>query len=83
MWIKKVKIGGIICGHNGGEFRKNIRDAIGENTGENNDYIFKYRKHNESVMGIGYPGVIKALDNFFGDNYSILPNSTVWYYVKN
>lgn len=73
-WFPKVKIGGIICGHDCegyyDDYSFQAKDKININLGE--DFI-RY---------LGHPGIIKALSEFFGKQYVIMPQSTIWYYFK-
>lgn len=70
IWLPKVKIGGIICGHDCqeyytklGSYKKVVDSSLLE----------------EAIPGICHPGVLKALFDVFGDNYNIVPNSSIWW----
>ncbi len=73
-WLPKLRNGGILCGHDCegyySDYLEEEKKIIQEHPGD--DYIHE----------IGHPGVIMALHEFFGKKYSIIPNSTMWYYVK-
>ena len=72
-WLPKVRHGGILCGHDCegyySQYPEEIRKVIDEHLNE--DYISRI-----------HAGVVKALHERFQDRYSIMPNSTIWYYVK-
>jgi len=74
-WLPKLKDGGVLCGHdcegNYSEYPQQIKKAIDEHLGD--DYIPDIPCH---------PGVVRALHDCFRGKYQIMPNSTVWYYVK-
>lgn len=73
-WLPKLRDGGILCGHDcegyylrySEEDKKMIEEHLGDN----------------HIQGLGHPGVIKAVYEYFQDNYSIMPNSAIWYHVK-
>ncbi len=75
LWLPKLKGGGLLCGHDCEGYypeypekaRKLIEDSLED------DYVFDIGVH---------PGVVKALYEHFGKNYSIMPDSVVWYYIK-
>jgi hypothetical protein len=74
----KIKIGGIICGHDcEGKFSElpHLKDFIESN--KDVDYT-------RDQQGYGYHcGVIKALYDFFNDEYIFHKNSIIWSKVKN
>lgn len=74
-WLPKLRDGGILCGH--------------DCEGYYSQYSEEYKKRIEEHLGDDcipdipcHPGVIKALHEYFGKNYSIVPNSTIRYYIK-
>jgi len=70
--VRKVKDGGILCGH--------------DCEGYYSQYPNQARKKIDhiDISGKSYhPGVIKALHEYFKDTHSIVPDSLVWYYIKN
>jgi len=69
-WLPKLKRGGIIAGH----------DCEIKYT-QLGIYAKEIDKHLEedAIIGICHPGVVKALYDIFRDNYSIVPNSSVWW----
>jgi predicted O-methyltransferase YrrM len=73
-WLPKLKNGGILCGHDCegyySKYPSKIQKMIDEHL--ENDYI----------PNVCHPGVVKALHDYFQEKYSIMPNSVVWYYVK-
>lgn len=70
VWLPKLKKGGIIAGHD-----------CEEKYTKFGKYIEEINKHLEedAIIGICHPGVVKALYDIFQDNYSIVPNSSVWW----
>jgi predicted O-methyltransferase YrrM len=81
-WLPKLRYGGILCGHDCegyyGQYPERIKDLIGQHIGE--DYIPNI-DHPQADPGV-HPGVVKAVYDHFGTNFGIMPNSTIWYYVK-
>ena len=73
VWYPKVKPNGIICGHDCENYYTLLTD---EQRGIVNNNLDK-----DSVTPI-HPGVIKALNDQFGDNFTIINNSIVWYKQK-
>lgn len=73
-WLPKLRDGGILCGHDCegyfSEYSDEVKRMINEHLGD--DYI----------PNVCHPGVVKALHEYFGDRYSIMPDSVVWYYIK-
>lgn len=70
MWLPKMKVGGIIAGHdceekytNFGEYTKTINEHLEE----------------DLIIGLCHPGVVKALYDIFGDDYNIVPDSSMWW----
>ncbi len=76
LWWPKVKPGGILCGHDCegyySKYAPRARERIDETRDE--DYQLDIRCHS---------GVIKALGDCFGEDYSIRYNSTIWYKRKD
>lgn len=73
-WLPKLKDGGILCGHDCegyySQYPEAMKKMIDEHLGD--DYI----------PDICHPGVIKALHDYFQDKYLIMPDSSIWYYLK-
>lgn len=73
-WLPKLKDGGILCGHDCegyySHYSEEVKKMIEEHLGD--DYI----------PGICHPGVVKTLYEYFGERFSIMPDSKVWYYIK-
>lgn len=70
MWLPKLKKGGIICGHDCeekytklGEYIKTVNEHLDEDV----------------LVGICHPGVVRALYDIFQDDYSIVPDSSIWW----
>ncbi len=72
-WWAKVKIGGIICGHD--------CEAHYTELPEEQRMVVENKIDDDFVAGL-HPGIIKTLYEQFADDYSIMPNSTVWYKQK-
>lgn len=74
-WLPKLRNSGILCGHDCegyySKYSKEAKRMIDEHLGDG--YIPALRCHH---------GVIKALHDCFQGKYSIMPNSTIWYYIK-
>lgn len=74
-WLPKLKPGGILCGHDCegyySRFPDDVRAQIDQHLTE--DYL----------PGLGHPGVMRGLHDWFDDQHSICPNSTIWYHVKS
>ena len=69
-WLPKIKKGGIVAGH----------DCEDKYT-EFGDYHKKIDEHCEedTIVGVCHAGVVKALYDTFCDDYSIIPNSSIWW----
>lgn len=74
-WLPKIRIGGILCGHDGSTSYSSQPDrairAI-ENSREV-DYLPEYQLH---------PGVTKALHDCLGDRQKLAGNTCIWYWRK-
>ena len=72
VWLPRMKVGGIICGHDCegyySKYSKKKQKEINARLGE--DYSLEDLRHS---------GVIKALFEYFGDDYVIPPNTRIWY----
>jgi hypothetical protein len=72
IWLPKVKIGGIICGHDCQEYYLDFPEEV--------DAKYKTidcgvsEKYNKQV----HFAVIKAVYDHFGDNYQIIKPSSIW-----
>jgi len=73
-WLPKLKDGGILSGHDCEgyytQYPEEVRRTINEHLGD--DYI----------SGLCHPGVVRALYDCFQDKHLIMPDSVIWYYVK-
>lgn len=69
-WLPKLKSGGIISGHD-------CEDKY-TNFGDYHKVIDQYCEQ-DVIVGMCHAGVIKALYDTFDNDYSIIPNSTVWW----
>lgn len=88
-WLPKLRNGGILCGHDCegyySEYPEEAKKIIEEHL--ENDYVsiphprkgFLGDEYNSNIC---HPGVVKALYEYFKEEYSIVPNTTVWYYQK-
>ena len=72
-WLPKVRDGGILCGHDCTGYYSKYPEEVRKMINENLEC---------SSVGDIYPGVAKALYEHFQDRYFIMPNSAVWYYIK-
>lgn len=73
-WLPKLRDGGILCGHDcTGYYSKYPEEA--------KKLIDEHLEDGEWVSGI-IPGVVKAVHDCFLGKYSIMPDSTIWYYQK-
>ena len=83
LWWPKLKVGGIMCGHDCEVFYTHLSDEEKELVNQQLDKdcipIEKITKKEKITV---HPGVIKALYDIFGENYKIFPNSTIWYCIK-
>ena len=72
-WLPKVKIDGIIAGH----------DCEG-NYASLGSFKTEIDKHCEEdvIVGICHAGVVKALFDVFGNDYTIQPDSSIWWHRK-
>ncbi len=74
-WYPKVKVGGIICGHDC-EGYYSLHTAKGKEVIDQNlavDYCPSSERHS---------GIIKALYDYFNDDYSIAEGTKIWFKVK-
>lgn len=70
IWLPKVKRGGVICGHDCQEYYTKLgsyKEVVDSHLSE------------EVIPGICHPGVTRALFDVFGDDYSIVPGSSIWW----
>ena len=71
VWLPKIKINGIICGHDCERYYTKLppskQEQINSHLGD--DYIKNFC----------HPGVIKALFNCFDDDYKIMYDTRIWY----
>ncbi len=73
-WWPKLKEGGIICGHDCEgyymDYPEEVKRKIDVSLGD--DYIPE----------TCHPGVVKALYEYFDKDFEIMPDSVVWYLIK-
>jgi predicted O-methyltransferase YrrM len=69
-WLPKLKKGGIIGGHDCEDKYTNFGDYY--------KVIDQYCEQ-DVIVGTCHAGVVKALYDTFGNDYSIIPNSTIWW----
>ena len=69
MWLPKLKKGGVISGHDCEEKYTNFADykLIDEHCEE------------DVIVGVCHAGVVKALYDTFGRDFSIIPDSSIWW----
>jgi len=87
-WLPKLKDGGVLCGHDCegyySEYSEEDKKMIEQHPGD--DCIPTLEDHTPDGEGytryICHPGVVKALHDCFHGKYSIMPHSTIWYYIK-
>ncbi len=74
-WLPKLRSDGILCGHDCegyySKYSAKVRQMIDKHLED--DYI----------PDVCHPGVVKALHDCLGEEYSIAPDSKVWYCLKN
>lgn len=69
IWWPKVKVGGILCGHDFEVFYSRCKDP----------HLIDAFLGEEFVRGMGvHPGIMKALYEFFDDTHVRVPNTRVW-----
>lgn len=73
LWWPKVKVGGILCGHDCEEYYSNLTPRIRKLIDKNLDKDFGDNMH---------CGVIRAVNDCFGRNFSIIEGTTIWYKRK-
>jgi predicted O-methyltransferase YrrM len=73
LWYKKVKKGGILCGH---DCELKFTDA-GNFTVDINAHLADI-----AIPGVCHPGVTRALFDVFQDKYDVMPDSSIWWVVK-
>ncbi len=72
-WWKKLQVGGILCGHDCEAYYPNLPE-------EARQLIDKHLE-NDYIEGIGcHPGVIRAVYDHFGDNFSLM--GRIWHVKK-
>lgn len=73
-WLPKLREGGILCGHDCegyySEYPEEVKKLIEEHLND------------DAISGI-HPGVVKALYECFGQRFSIVDDSVVWYYIHD
>ncbi|MFC1918889.1 class I SAM-dependent methyltransferase [Chloroflexota bacterium] len=87
-WLPKLRNGGILCGHDCegyySEYSEEDRKTVDENL--ETDCIPTVEDYtpctDDYTHNICHPGVLKALDDYFHGKYKMIPNSTIWYYIK-
>lgn len=74
-WYNKLKVGGVLCGH---DCEKKYTDySQKEQIIIDNHLVEDY--NNEVKC---HTGIVKALDEIFGNDYSIIPNTRIWIKIK-
>jgi len=73
-WLPKVKYGGVICGHDCEKYYSECSEGQKVQIDECLD--------DDVVHGVGHPGVIKAVYEYFGSKYRIVDGSRIWYWKK-
>lgn len=73
-WGKKLKEGGVICGHDCERYYTQLTPGEKQQVDSNPE--------TDVIPGIGHPGVIKAVYDIYGEDYIIYPGSRVWYHLK-
>ena len=71
-WIPKIKVGGIICGHDCEAYYGKGSLGLQVRLDNNLDIDFE---------GLYHAGVIKGLYEYFNDDYIIIPETRIWYKV--
>ncbi len=69
-WLPKMKVGGIICGHDCEGYYSKLSPEV--KLGFNNYLKIDF-------TGTYHAGVIKSLFDKFTDDYSIIPDTRIWY----
>jgi len=71
-WLPKVKLGGIICGHDCEQYYTKISPRLQKMVDSHlvEDYIKTENLH---------PGVVKGLYDYFQDNYNIVKDTRIWF----
>lgn len=82
-WTSKIKKGGILCGHGCSGYYSQYTDAIrgGIDSSLESDRP-AWDVGGSHLKNIGYPGLIKALHDGLQENFSIFPDSSIWYAGK-
>ena len=73
-WLPKVKVGGILCGHDCERFYLDCPDGLKQEVDEHKDEDY--------IQNSYHPGVIRALYDCFNDDYLKLKGGTIWCYSK-
>ncbi len=71
MWWPKVKVGGMLCGHDANGRWEDYTETEKETLNNNLDKDFIVSLH-------CHAGVVKALHEKFDTNFSIVPETTIW-----
>jgi predicted O-methyltransferase YrrM len=74
LWLRKVRPGGIICGHDCEDYYSLLTERGQEDIDRSLNLEYRSDIHQ-------HPGVIRGLWTTFRDDYSIMPDSSVWYKV--
>ncbi len=78
IWWPKLKVGGIICGHDC-EWKYDKSSQSNKDSIEKNLSVdFTY----ETLPYPCHPGVVKAVYEKFGDKYTVIDDTTLWFVVK-
>lgn len=72
-WLPKIRNGGLLCGHDCSAHYPEMSDVM--------KGVIERNLDKEFVKCIGHPGIIKGLNEIFGNTYHQVAKSTIWYYV--
>ena len=73
-WLPKVKKGGIICGHDCQEYYRDVKEEADE------QYLITDCAMSKRLNKQIHFGVVKAVYDHFGEHYSIIKPTSLWYH---